>query len=127
MTKQELYDALKARGVKLGRGVNFFTEEALQTIWDKLEEGEQNEDPGTGEEQEQQNEDPGTGEEQEQQNEDPGTGEEQNEEPKLFALEFDTAGWCPELGKAYNQGVCLPETFEEYEALRKYASRELPR
>ena len=114
MTKQELYDALKARGVKLGRGVNFFTEEALQTIWDKLEEGEQNEDPGTGEEQE-------------QQNEDPGTGEEQNEEPKLFALEFDTAGWCPELGKAYNQGVCLPETFEEYEALRKYASRELPR
>lgn len=90
MTKQELYDALKARGVKLGRGVNFFTEEALQTIWDKLEEGDQNEDP------------------------------------KLFALEFDTAGWCPELGKAYNQGVCLPETFEEYEALRKYASRELP-
>ena len=99
MTKQELYEALKARGVKLGRGVNFFTEEALQTIWDKLEEGEQ-----------------------EQQNEG-----EQNEEPKLFALEFDTAGWCPELGKAYNQGVCLPETFEEYEALRKYASRELPR
>lgn len=112
MTKQELYEALKARGVKLGRGVNFFTEEALQTIWDKLEEGEQ----------EQQNEDPGTGGEQEQQNEG-----EQNEEPKLFALEFDTAGWCPELGKAYNQGVCLPETFEEYEALRKYASRELPR
>ena len=104
MTKQELYDALKARGVKLGRGVNFFTEEALQTIWDNLEAGEQNEDPGTGDEQEQQNED-----------------------PKLFALEFDTAGWCPELGKAYNQGICLPETFEEYEALRKYASRELPR
>lgn len=90
MTKQELYDALKARGVKLGRGVNFFTEEALQDIWDKLETGE-------------------------------------HKEPKLCALEFDTAGWCPELGKAYNQGVCLPETFEEYEALRKYASRELPR
>lgn len=104
MTKQELYDALKERGVKLGRGVNFFTEEALQTIWDKLEAGEQNEDPGTGDEQEQQNED-----------------------TKLCALEFDTAGWCPELGKAYNQGVCLPETLEEYETLRKYASRELPR
>ena len=112
MTKQELYDALKARGVKLGRGVNFFTEEALQTIWEKLEEGDQNEDPGTEGEQEQQNE---------------GEQEQQNEDPKLFALEFDTAGWCPELGRAYNQGIFLPETFEEYEALRKYASRELPR
>lgn len=109
MTKQELYDALKERGVKLGRGVNFFTEEALQTIWDNLESGEQNEDPGTGDGQEQQN------------------AGEQNEDPKLCALEFDTAGWCPELGKAYNQGICLPESFEEYEALRKYASRELPR
>jgi hypothetical protein len=91
MTKQELYDALKARGVKLGRGVNFFTEEALQDIWDNLEAGEQNEDP------------------------------------KLCALEFDTAGWCPELNRAYNQGVYLPESLEEFNALKPYAAKELPR
>lgn len=96
MTKQELYEKIKARGVKLDRGAQFYTLEALTELYNSTSVAAAQDECAP-----------------------------EPEKVKICPLEFSTDGWCPELGKAYTQGVYLPETAAEYKALKKYAAREL--
>jgi hypothetical protein len=98
MTKQELWDELKARGVKLDRGAQFYTAEALQEMYNATMIPAADEYGST----------------------------QDNSSEGFCALEFSGCGWCPELGKSYSKGVYIPADRAEYEALKKYALREIP-
>lgn len=103
MTKQELWDELKARGVKLDRGAQFYTAEALQEMYNATMIPAADEYGSTQD------------------------NTQDNGAEGFFALEFSGCGWCPELGKSYSKGVYIPADRAEYEALKKYALREIPR
>ena len=95
MTKQEMYDALKADGAKLGRGVNFISKETLEEMYQErlgMKKAETAKEP--------------------EKKQDPGTP------PVLY---FDHAGWCETLGCSYFIGYFFPQSWAEYNALKPYA------
>jgi hypothetical protein len=106
MTKQELWDELKARGVKLDRGAQFYTAEALQEMYNATMIPAADEYGSTQDNTQDNSQD--------------------NSSEGFCALEFSGCGWCPELGKSYSKGVYIPADRAEYEALKKYALREIP-
>lgn len=108
MTKQELYDALKADGAKLGKGVQFFKRDDLLRMYVErfgVEPGETEELPNSH-----------------LLADEPAERDEPAFEERIPMLKFAESGWCEELKRSYFRGLYRPRTSEEYRALRKYAS-----
>ena len=112
MTKNELYDALKADGAKMNKGVRFYNVEELRKMYvDRF--GVNPDEP----------------------EEVPNShllsdGDEIQSAPvpadeKIRTLKFAESGWCNELGRSYFCGLYRPKTLAEYRALKKYAAEVL--
>ena len=104
MTKQELYQALHAAGVKLPE-YRRITQVALEQLY--AEHAAAN--PPA------------------QDNPQPDPEPQPPPQPKPGrpgnppALYFDHAGWCDALGRSYFMGYYWPQTWAEYDALRPFA------
>lgn len=117
MTKQELYDALKNDGAKIGKAVNFISRETLETMYRErfgIEPGDHAKQP----------DDPAE--------EMPNTHLLNDEEDvpernvvNIKLLKFVDSGWCESLRKSYFSGLYRPNSVEEYLALRPFASEEI--
>lgn len=107
MKKNELYKALKADGEDLPP-FNLCKKEDLEARYAQLH-GETAETESESEADE--------AEEVEEQK-----APERTSFPLLF---FTSAGWCSELNRSYFIGMYRPRTEAEYNALRKYAEREV--
>lgn len=99
MEKIEIYDVLKEDGARL-KPVNFYTQEQLEELY--VERFNANPADNQGD--------------QEQLEELSGT---------IHTLFFENGGWCAELQKSFAPGYFRPATMEEYNALKKYSTREV--
>jgi len=118
MTKQEIYDALKADGAKIGKAVNFISKEALEDMYRERFGVEPGETP------KQQEDEP--------EEEVPNThimndGEDVADRNvvNIKLLKFIDSGWCEALRKSYFRGLYRPETVQEYLALKPFAAEEM--
>ena len=96
MTKQELYAALQAQGVKLPE-YRRITQVALEELYAAQVAG-MAAAPAPAEKKEPE--------------------QPQGTPPALF---FDHAGWCDALGRSYFMGYYWPQSWAEYDALRPFA------
>ena len=111
LNKNEIYDILKNDGAKLPRAVNFMSREELLEMY--VERFGINPDAGA----EQEKQENSMQQEQEQQG---------GVDVIIPLLEFAEDGWCTPLNKPYCKGLYRPQSADEYLALRKYASKEMP-
>ena len=113
--KQEIYDELKAAGVKVP-AYSKATLEGLRKLKDaqkRMQTTETGADVVLGGEM--------TGTPSAPEKSASAVIQEKNTPPVLF---FDGGGWCEELRKSYFAGRYEPKSWDEYEALKKYARRE---
>lgn len=107
MTKRELYDALRAAGVKLP-DYRRITQLALEEQYARLQAT-----AAASNEQAQ----PVIVQQQ------PCAAEQQSTPANPPALFFEHAGWCEELGTSYYMGWYQPTCWREYNALKPFAKR----
>lgn len=108
MSKEELYDALRADGARL-KPANFYSKEALADIYTErfgAAPGEQQTPPEPTGQKNSANELDDTPEE-------------------IRLLHFAFGGWCEELNCSFSAGYKRCSTIEEYRALKKYATKVL--
>lgn len=117
MTKQEIYDALKADGAKIVKAVNFISKEVLEDMYRERFGVEPGKTP-------KQQEDP--------EEEVPNThllndGEDVSDKNvvSIKLLKFIDSGWCEALRKSYFRGLYRPATVQEYLALKPFAAEEI--
>ena len=97
-TTQEIYDGIAATGRKL-KALNKYTKQELLDIEAEVlsrQEGESQPEPQT-------------------------EAVERPEGENIGTLTFPSAGWCNELGRAYDAGIYKPRTRAEYDALFAYS------
>lgn len=117
MTKKEIYDDLKAAGVKL-KAVNTMKLDVLTELYRETFGKEPGADDAgstveTGDEAEKGNE-----------NADPGkddAGSAGSDPAPIPILHFRSSGWCEALKRSYFKGKYCPKTRQEYETLKPYA------
>lgn len=127
MTKKEIYDELKAVGVKL-KAVNTMKLDVLTELYRETFGKEPGADDAgstveTGDETEKGNENATPGKE----NAKAGTsgkddaGSAGSDPAPIPVLHFRSSGWCEALKRSYFKGKYRPKTRREYEALKPYA------
>ena len=130
MTKNEKYDALKAKGINMKHINNLSSDEVdklyIQNIVDKSSgntPSENGTDTGadTGET------NPSDQDGDNQTSPDSGNTPSETQTKNTTAkkvLEFETSGWCEELKTSYKKGLYHPKSDKEYKALKKYSVQE---
>ena len=97
MTKEEIFDALKADGAKLTKTAQFISRENLEKMFEeRFGYPVQEAAP---------------------------SGTPVGPEPRL--LRFADSGWCEALGRSYTRGLYRPADAAEYLALKPYAAEVL--
>lgn len=127
MSKEELYDALRADGARL-KPANFYSKEALADIYTErfgAAPGEQQTPPDLSEE-------ANTaklyvpGERYPEPTGQKNSANELDDTPEeIRLLHFAFGGWCEELNCSFSAGYKRCSTIEEYRALKKYATKVL--
>ena len=128
MTKNEKYDALKAKGINLKHINNLSSDEVdklyIQTSPDSGNTPSEN-GIAAGADADEANPSDQDGDNQtspDSGNTPSGTQTKNTTAKKV--LEFETSGWCEELKNSYKKGLYHPKSDKEYKALKKYSVQE---
>ena len=96
MDKTAIYEALRADGARL-KAINFYTEEQLSDLYAERFGNEPEIKRASTE-----------------------------QKPcEVRTLYFAAGGWCAELERSFAQGYYRPASVDEYQALKKYSTKEV--
>ena len=119
MTKDEIYNALKADGAKLTKAARFMTKEVLVSMYE--DRFGKSPDETSAEK----SENAAADEDMRESAENHALSQSVSDNvDKVKILRFSDSFWCPVLGRSYKRGLYRPANHSEYIALKPFAEKD---